>query len=326
MAKISIVMAVYNGAEDVSRCIDSLINQTHQDIEIICVDDGSTDNTLEILNKYSGDDARVKVFSQGENTKLLKAIKRGVKEATGDYIMFVDDDDWYEINACERVAGIIESDNPDVIYYGTNMVEPDGSVNESIRESRAKLLGSCNMKFKAKNTLNVDGIGYVYLWNKAVKADVCKKAYAAIPAVEMTYLSDMYGCQMIHYYARSIVCITDKLINYNYANGISAESSMTAEKYGYMCKCIKLFETGVKEFYEKEGDQKELESFQAGLKKRIFPYICTWRDKVPDEESTEALQSLIDAYGAEQVIPMLKHNYYQVNVDRRKYLKQLENN
>lgn len=324
MAKISIVMAVYNGAEDVSRCIESLINQTYRDIEIVCVDDGSTDNTLEILNKYSSEDARVKVFSQGENTKLIMAIKRGVKEATGDYIMFVDDDDWYETNACERVAGIIESDDPDVIYYGTNMVEPDGEVNESLRESRAKLLGSCNMKFKAKNTLNVDGIGYVYLWNKAVKADVCRKAYDVIPDVEMTYHSDMYACMMIHYYAKSLVSITDKLINYNYANGISATMSMTADKYGFMCKCTRIYEDGVSEFLKKEGALGELQEFRDGYKKRIMSYICTWRDKVPDGESAETLQSLIDAYGAEQVIPLLKHNYYQVNVDRRKYLKRLE--
>ena len=317
-------MAVYNGAKDVSRCIDSLRNQTHRNIEIICVDDGSTDNTLEILKQYAGKDERIRVLEQGENRKLLLAIKRGVSEATGDYIMFVDDDDWYETDACERVAQVIESDYPDVVYYGAKIVEPDGSVDDKLRDSRIKLLESCNMRYTGENTLDLEGLQYVYLWNKAVKADVCKKAYDAIPNVEMTYHSDMYACMMIHYYAKSLVSITDKLINYNYANGISAAMSMTAEKYGFMCKCTRIYEDGVSGFLKREGALRELRNFQDGYKKRIMSYICTWRDKVPDEESAEALQSLINAYGAEQVIPLLKHNYYQVNVDRRIYLKKLE--
>lgn len=317
-------MAVYNGANDVGRCIDSLRNQTYRDIEIICVDDGSTDSSLEIMKQYAREDERIRILEQGENKKLLLAIKRGVSEASGDYIMFVDDDDWYETDACERIVQVIESDHPDVVYYGAQLIEPDGSVDDKLRDSRVKLLESCNMKYNGENTLDVEGIQYVYLWNKAVKAEVCKKAYDAIPSVEMTYHSDMYACMMIHYYARSLVSIADKLINYNYSNGISAAMTMSAEKYEFMCKCTRIYEDGIGDFLKKEGALRDLQNFRDGYKKRIMSYICTWRDKVPDEESSKALLHLIDTYGADQVIPLLKHNYYQVNVDRRIYLKRLD--
>lgn len=93
MVKISVIIPVYNSAEYLAECLDSVINQTYQDMEIILVDDGSTDSSLDICRGYAKKDERISVFHQ-ENQGAVRARKMGVKKAIGDYITFVDSDDW----------------------------------------------------------------------------------------------------------------------------------------------------------------------------------------------------------------------------------------
>ena len=303
--KISIVLAVYNGEEDVEKCIMSLRNQTLENIEIICVDDGSTDRTLEILKKQALEDSRIKVFAQGENKKLLLAIKRGVKKARGEYIMFIDDDDSYELNACERVAEIIDSDYPDIVYFGTNLVEPGETARDWLRENRLRKTESINFKYEGDNTLGLKEIKYNYIWNKAVKSEIAKKAYDSIPNVEMTYHSDKYACMLFHYFAHSLVSIEDKLINYNFNSGLTASTTMLADRYSYMMRCTRIYHDGLCKFYKEKNEEELLNKFKRRYKKRIKRYIKTWLDKVPDSDAEEALEALFKYHKLKTILRAL---------------------
>ena len=92
---ISIIVPVYNVSEYLPRCLDSLINQTYKNIEIILVNDGSTDNSLEICKKYAEKDLRIKVIDK-ENGGISSARNTGIAEASGEWIGFVDSDDYIE--------------------------------------------------------------------------------------------------------------------------------------------------------------------------------------------------------------------------------------
>lgn len=98
MPKISILVAVYNTAAYLPQCLDSLLSQTLKDIEVLCVDDASTDKSLEILHQYAEKDERVKVFALKENRGQAHARNVGLSHATGDYIGFVDSDDWLSVS------------------------------------------------------------------------------------------------------------------------------------------------------------------------------------------------------------------------------------
>ena len=93
MPKISILVAVYNTAAYLPQCLDSLLSQTLKDIEVLCVDDASTDKSLEILHQYAEKDKRVKVFALKENHGIGYARNMALSNASGDYICFVDSDD-----------------------------------------------------------------------------------------------------------------------------------------------------------------------------------------------------------------------------------------
>ena len=117
MPKISIVIAVYNAEKYLHKCLDSLVNQTLQDIEIVCVNDGSLDSSLDILNKYAQKDGRFKIISQ-ENQGPGVARNCGVHQATGEYLMIADPDDWFELDACELAYNQITKNKNDMVFFG----------------------------------------------------------------------------------------------------------------------------------------------------------------------------------------------------------------
>ncbi len=125
--KISIVLPVYNVANYLRKCLDSLVNQTFEDFEVICVNDGSTDLSLGILEGYSLTDSRFKIITQ-ENQGLSGARNTGIQHVQGDYILFVDSDDWLEETALEQLYEHVEGFNSDITmfkfkYYNENSSE-----------------------------------------------------------------------------------------------------------------------------------------------------------------------------------------------------------
>ena len=117
--KVSIVVPVYNVENYLKRCLDSLINQTLKDIEIIIVDDGSKDNSSSICNEYAELDSRIKVIHK-ENQGLGLARNTGLEVVSGEYVGFVDSDDFVELNTYEQLYNVIMNENADMVtcnYY-----------------------------------------------------------------------------------------------------------------------------------------------------------------------------------------------------------------
>ena len=114
--KASIIIAAYNIETYIRRCIISIINQTLKDIEIIVVNDGSTDNTLGIIKELYKLDNRIIIVNQ-ENKGLIEARKSGLNIAKGEYILFVDGDDWLEINTLELLYNNAKENKSDIIIY-----------------------------------------------------------------------------------------------------------------------------------------------------------------------------------------------------------------
>lgn len=117
MPKVSVIITVYNTEEYLRECLDSVIGQTLHDIEIICVNDGSTDGSLAVLEDYAGKDTRIRVISK-ENGGTVSARKAGVAAATGEYIGFVDSDDWIEQDMYEKLYGVATQYDTDMVSSG----------------------------------------------------------------------------------------------------------------------------------------------------------------------------------------------------------------
>ncbi len=114
--KVSVIIPVYNVEQYLPRCLDSVVNQTLKEIEIICVNDGSTDGSLAILQNYAEKDQRIKIIDK-ENEGQSVARNIAVKNAKGKFIAFVDSDDWLEINMCENLYTKASGENLDMLSF-----------------------------------------------------------------------------------------------------------------------------------------------------------------------------------------------------------------
>ena len=123
--KVSVIIPVYNVEKYLRECLESVINQTLKDIEIICINDGSTDKSYEILKEYAKLDHRIRILNQS-NMGQSAARNRGLEIAKGKYVYFMDSDDWLEKDALKCLTDISESKNLQILYFdGKTFLESD---------------------------------------------------------------------------------------------------------------------------------------------------------------------------------------------------------
>ena len=163
--KISIVVPVYNGEEYISKCLDSLINQSYKNIEIIIINDGSNDNTEKICNKYKEIDSRIKVISI-ENGGVSKARNIGIENATGQFLMFCDSDDYVAKDWCKLLLENYKENNLILCDY-YNVI--DNEVKEFDYE-RPKV----NNVINKADFLKLRLYGINAPWNKIFYLDIIK--------------------------------------------------------------------------------------------------------------------------------------------------------
>lgn len=137
--KISVIVPCYNAEKYLEKCLDSIINQTYKNLEIICVNDGSTDNTLKLLKNYADTDDRIKVIDQ-QNSGTSKARNNAFKLVTGSYVAFVDCDDWIDTTAFEKSVEKIEKYNCDLVFWSYNKCYANNMLKNPIYGNESRLL------------------------------------------------------------------------------------------------------------------------------------------------------------------------------------------
>lgn len=182
--QVSIIVPAYNVENYIERCLNSLVNQTFKDIEIITINDGSTDKSLELLNKYAKEDIRVSVIDLGdEGVSYCRNL--GVEKANGKYIMFVDSDDWIDSNMIEAMYKKAEENKLDLVMcsyireFKDHSKEKRFNLPEEIiykedkvkNELLRKLVGP--VKEELSNPEMLDALGTV--WGKLYRADILKE-------------------------------------------------------------------------------------------------------------------------------------------------------
>lgn len=126
MCKVSVLVAVYNAEPFLPTCLDSLLDQTLKDIQVVCIDDCSTDNSLQLLRRYADRDPRIEVIALAENHGQAYARNQGLLIVRGEYVCFLDSDDWYAPDALERAVAVFEAhEKCDCVLFQVDNVYPD---------------------------------------------------------------------------------------------------------------------------------------------------------------------------------------------------------
>ncbi|OTQ72989.1 glycosyltransferase [Gilliamella sp. N-G2] len=172
---LSIIVSVYNTEKYLIKCLDSLINQTFKNIEIICVNDGSTDGSLKILEKYQKIDNRIKIISK-INGGVSSARNIGIGQAKGEYITFVDSDDFIESDTYEKAIDQFNKPEVDLVYFSTNLiVENKLSRIQDERYFEHKYKGFIKLSNDVMTKMDVCA------WNKVYKLSIIRQYNILFP-------------------------------------------------------------------------------------------------------------------------------------------------
>lgn len=251
---ISVIIPIYNVGGFLAKTLDSVVNQTYKDIEIICVNDGSTDDSQEILQEYSAKDPRIQIVSQ-ENKGLYVARQSGIKAAHGDYIVFVDGDDWLEPDCCEEIAHIVQETDADIIQYGA-FVETFGhdipetkwfdawfNAKTDRLEGREEMLRACYQEKRIS-------------WNiitKAFKTELLRQVISYESEDRINALEDFLSSFFAFYFAKTWCRLDRRLYHYRMGVGLSTKHQVSVSDLRRDLQAYKGIRT-IKNFVEDEAN------------------------------------------------------------------------
>lgn len=229
-ALISIVIPVYNVEEYFDKCMQSVLNQTYKNLEIILVDDGSTDASGRMCDIYASQDARVRVVHK-ENGGLVSARKAGVVLATGEYTSYIDSDDWVDVDMYENIVRQMRGTDIDIVLFGSKKEYPERT---EIRKENLEpgVYRKCELENMIRKHLEECEYFYApivgqHLWSKLFRTEIIKEeqlkvyneislgedflSYACILRADSMQMIDL---QPYHYRVRpTSICHTPKKYN-----------------------------------------------------------------------------------------------------------------
>ncbi len=203
--QISVIIPAYNVEKYIQRCIDSVLAQTFADYEIIIVNDCSSDSTVEIIRKYYNDNKKIKLIQHEKNKGLALTRNTGMDNAFGEYIFFIDSDDWIQADTLAALFKLAKTSNADIAACGISAVYQDGS-RKTLHSQRGMIAGGA----QALPLIANDKI-FVTAWNKLYSNELINKY--KLRFADMYHEDIMFAIETL-FYCRLYVTIPDEMYNY----------------------------------------------------------------------------------------------------------------
>lgn len=215
MSVISVVVPVYNTSKYLEQCISSILNQTFENLEIICIDDGSTDNSLEILEKLAAQDKRLSVIHR-DSASGSAAVPRnmGLKYAKGKYIIFLDSDDYFDLQMLEKMYVCAEEKNADLVMCDNYVVSSmDGSIKKCEGELHHRYIKQKDVFSYKDITDTIFQISNASVWDKLILRDLLVQ-YQLEFQENVPILDDIYFVNALLVLSNRIFILDEKLVFY----------------------------------------------------------------------------------------------------------------
>ena len=292
---ISIIVPVYNVEQYLEKCVDSIVNQTYKNLEIILVDDGATDSSGKLCDKLAKIDNRIKVYHK-ENGGLSDARNYGVERATGDYIGFVDSDDYIDAEMYEKLYEAIKKENVDVAECNLKIIYPDRE--ELFTEQN--YYNVCTKQEYLEEYLKIEKI-FGSACVRLIKSDISKKLKFPVGKLyEDTY------------YAYDLINVADSyvIMDAPYYNYLMRENSITNAKFNpRIFNLIEIVEEFHNTVYENYPGLEE-----AADCRRMYAYFSVLNSILLEENYRDnEYYSEILSYFKRNYISLLKNKYINRN-------------
>lgn len=250
MLKFSVVIPIYNASSTLVDCVKTILNQEYNDIEIVLVNDGSVDNSLDICLNFKRKDSRIKLINK-KNEGVARARNDGLKVCTGDYVYFVDPDDLVESNIFLEVSPILKEKDIDILVFGhrKKILNRDMIYSKDIVMSPFTVKNNTKMKQNYLTQMYLAGVGFS-AWDKIIRIDFLKENNISFPLLKRG--QDMAFCAKVFEKSSYIVCL-DKIF-YTYLDFNSTGTNKTdpniIQNHQYIFACLtKIFMDDEAYFY-----------------------------------------------------------------------------
>lgn len=282
--KVSVIIPVYNTGEYLKQCLDSVLGQTLKEIEILCVDDGSTDGSGDVLEEYAQKDNRVKVYHQ-QNKFAGCARNLGLRHAAGKYLVFWDADDFFDLQALEKLYNKCEEDRADVCFCGGNRMANDtGQIYRTGIYVIRKWLPDVRPFSKADIPEYIFNIATNNPWNKMFLREFVMKH--SLEFQPLRQANDAYFTMMAMFLAERITVVEDPLVTYRMDNKNSLTGAASNNRY-CVTEALRAVSKKLKEY--PEFDEKVQQSFaNKALGVLLYSLRTQW--------DIQAYQELFDLY------------------------------
>lgn len=226
---VSVVVPVYNTSKYLKQCVDSLLDQTLKDVEFIFVDDGSTDDSVEILKQYQAKDTRIKILQQ-ENQYAGVARNNGMKQSTGKYIIFVDSDDFFEPNMLRDAYNCAEKNQAEIVIFGYRCFDDalQKYTPQKLMRGRRFPRGVFSSNDLGEHLFSLCDAAP---WNKLFLRDFIEAHHLRFKALKKC--NDTYFVQMALALTERITHINKKYVNYRTNNQDSLQGSRNSDRKAF---------------------------------------------------------------------------------------------
>lgn len=291
---VSIVIPNYNNAPYLEKCVTSVLSQTLPNIEIIIIDDYSTDDSHVILKKYDAVNQQMKIIFFSENKSQHMAKKAGVEAATGQYIMFLDSDDFLEPDACAGAYAAAEATGVEIVFFNTNIRHGQSIPESKIARMHEILNGLPAGIYDARQIMKLQLHEHKFmhnLCNKLFSANLCKMAFSAMSDCYLIGGEDFYEFMFILSYNPKLAKINANLYNYNYGVGIATsnnkcKNTLAYYDYGRMLPSLK-----------EHLEINNLEEWISDIKHCLFMWDMGNMINISAENFPKYLNRLVQYYG-----------------------------
>lgn len=276
---VSIVVPLHNDAETVAAALRSALDQSLSDIEVICVDDASTDATLAVAERIQESDSRVRIIRHEENRSALHARRSGVQAARAPYVLFLDGDDELDPRAAEvALRGILDT-GAEVLQFGVTVVDAHGQVGGSYErrlQPRFRRLDGVDV-LPGLFPAGIAAQGQ--LWRYLFRADLLRTAYAYIPeGLSLQRVNDLPLMFLVASLAGSAASIDDHLYRYHLGRGGSGHRVDTLERahfYASAIDSIDSIQDAVATIAASGADPSGVETTYGRVRMWIIGYVCS---------------------------------------------------
>lgn len=321
--KISVVTPVYNMSKFLNQNLDSLVNQTLENIEIICVDDGSRDNSLDILNEYGKKDMRVKVIiNTVEGVGAGCARNTGLKLAKGEYILIVDSDDYFHLEMLEKIYSKAVETNADIVMFDADKFDSDtGNIIPTNQFLNTELLPNKEVFTPSDVADNIFQLADGVAWNKLIKRDLINKNQLEFFPVHV--IDDMYFTFCAFLLAEKITVVNEKLLFYRFNNSSSQMANVDRDSLAPE-KVLTLF-------YNWLNEKKMFQLYKNSFTKRSVTLCIFYLDEIKEQENFFKLYDYLHNKGLKELEIIDKNGLNEttskwvedvINLDGQSFIKE----